>query len=448
MHSTKVNSEAKRCLSISDTGPEFSSTNLAAGALCIRAFFERVGACANRNTLTRAVLSALLVSLLVSFSMIAARPAEAQTETVLYNFCSQPNCNDGQVADSLLTRDPAGNLYGTTEFGGTSGAGAVFELSPDGGGGWNETVLYSFSGGVDGRLPLFSCVLFDSVGNLYGTTSQGGVNGTGVVFELSPAGTSWTETVLYSFARNFAGFPVNGLVMDATGNLYGNSSEGIFELSPSGGGWTEQMIYDIDHTATNNAGLTMDSAGNIYGSSLHTVFELSPNGDGGWNSIVIYTFPGGGSQDGGHPSTPIADRDGNLYGTTTGNVNVRAKNPKNHGSVYQLSPGPNGWKKKTLYQFKSGADGNDPVAGLVLDAAGNLYGTTKFGGTFGAGTVFQVIAPVGKSKVYNDKILWSFNVSDGFEPEASLILDSNGNLYGTVANGGLNGGGVVFKVTP
>src|SRR5208283_5342872 len=164
----------------------FGSTKLATAAM--------------RGALTLAVLTVLL---------IPSHPAQAQTETVLYNFTGH---NDGGTPQSRLTPDGAGNLYGTTYSGGTSGVGTVFELSPNGSGGWNETVLYSFSGGMDGSHPSLSYVIFDKLGNLYGTASNGGgANGYGVVFELSPVGTSWTETVLYSFVGGTDGaVPLNG----------------------------------------------------------------------------------------------------------------------------------------------------------------------------------------------------------------------------------------------
>src|SRR5258708_16941105 len=185
----------------------------------------------------------LFLCLTTSFAL---RLAQAQTETVVYNF---KGGSDGFTPQSQLTSDGAGNFYGTTGFGGL-GSGTVFELSPNGSGGWNETVLYSFTGGADGSVPYFSYVLFDSEGNLYGTTYWGGSYGYGAVFELSPEGTSWRETVLYSFTGGpDDANPMNGLIMDTAGNLYGRNyvSRGgkgtIFELSKAGGGLAEQGVY-------------------------------------------------------------------------------------------------------------------------------------------------------------------------------------------------------------
>jgi uncharacterized repeat protein (TIGR03803 family) len=382
--------------------------------------------------------------------IFAARPAQAQTETVLYNFCSQPSCTDGATPQSSLTFDAGGNLYGTTNGGGTFGYGTVFELSPNGSGGWNETVLYSFTGGADGANPDYSPVIFDSVGNLYGTAYGGGANGYGVVWELSPVGRSWTETVLYSFANDGDGaYPQAGVIMDPAGNLYGTTTPNsydcsepgtVFELSPSGGGWAEQAIYSV---VTCTAGLAMDAAGNIFGVGSSIVFELSPNGNGGWSPTVIHTFASRYHAQG----TPVLDKAGKLYGTAS------PRKRSTNGMVYKLSPGKKGtWAYKILYSFEGwqSGDGYDPVGGVVLDMAGNVYGTTFSGGypDEQAGIVFELVAPVGKGS-YAEKVLLAFNYTDGAYPLAGPILDSAGNLYGTTEYGGSSGVyGVVFEVTP
>jgi uncharacterized repeat protein (TIGR03803 family) len=384
--------------------------------------------------------------LLLVLTITFARSAQAQTETVLYNFCSQPNCSDGDEPQSNLIFDGAGNLYGTTGSGDGPGYGNVFELSPNGNGGWSETVLHSFTGGADGGTPLYSPVIFDGTGNLYGTTSGGGQYGNGVVFELSPVGKSWTETVLYNFCSqpgcSDGSNPQYGLIFDASGNLYGttcncgNGENGkgvVFELSPSGGGWTERVIYNLDGQA--ESGVTMD-AGNIFGTSFSTVFELSPNGNGGWTPTVISTFA-----ENSPTGTPVLDQAGNIYVATESSVG------RNAGNVYKLSPEKNGkWTKKILFRF-GGQRGSVPSGGLVLDAAGNLYGTTEYGGYhgqdggFGNGTVFELVPPN-----YKETVLWNFN-NGGTHPNSGLILDV-GKLYGTTTIGGLYGWGVVFEVTP
>jgi uncharacterized repeat protein (TIGR03803 family) len=248
--------------------------------------------------------------------------------------------------------------------------------------------------------------------------------------------------------------------MDPERNLYGMTFEGfgggtagtLFELSPSDGGWTEQVIYNVSPDI--NDGMTMDAAGNIFGTEVDGVFELSPNGTGGWTPTTIYNFGGGDVRAHG----PVLDQAGNLYGTTF------AGGTKNAGTVWKLSLVTTGkekgtWTEKILYSFKGGTiDGAEPTAGVVLDAAGNIYGTTYNGGKNdgkypGGGTVFELVAPVGAGS-YTEKVLWSFTSEvgyaypDGAFPRGGVILDSAGNLYGTTELGGSgNGIGVVFKVT-
>jgi uncharacterized repeat protein (TIGR03803 family) len=413
------------CLSIVDTRPRFGSTNLTAATL--------------RGTLTLAALCGLL--------LIAAHPTQAQ-EAVLYNFTD--GLDGAQPQDSLTFHN--GNIYGTTQTGGVFGYGTVFELSPNGNGGWNETVLHMFTLGhippADGGFPS-SNVIFDSAGNMYGTTMFGGTSGCGgcgTVFELSPSGTSWTQAILYSFVGGTDGFhPQSGLIMDAAGNLYGttlsggpNSAGTVFELSPSGGGWTEKIIYALpsDDSIGMYAGLTMDTAGNLYGTSGETVFELSPNGNGGWNPTVLITFAPTSKEGFDAEGTPVLDQAGNLYGTAAwGGAN-------NNGAVYKLSRENGTWQESVLYSFPSNqAEGSHPWGGAVLDAAGNIYGTTKNGGEnsgdclYTCGTVFELVAPVAGGS-YQQKTLLEFNYLDGSNPVASLILDSTGKLYGTTSSGG------------
>ena len=432
MSSATTNRRAKGTLNISAVGPRFGSTKLAAAAI--------------RNALTLALLSALL--------LIAARPAQAQTETVLYNFTGGA---DGSHPDTSLISDGAGNFYGATELGGLGcpgnqyGCGVVFELSPNGSGGWNETVLHSFSGPPDAANPIFAPVVFDWGGNLYGTTGYGGWDNLGALYELSPAGASWTEAVLYSFGTDWY-YPTAGLIMDSAGNLYGTTVWGgdgncgtVFEMSPSGGGWTEQVIYS-PYCPAGSAGLIMDAAGNILGAAASTVFELSPNGNGGWNPTVIHTFAGAPKDGYDAAGVPVLDQAGNLYGTTY------YGGAKNLGTGYRLSPITKGkkkgqWKETILHSFRGGKDGANPVAGVVLDAAGNIYGTTFYGGKSGVGTVFELMPQVGKGS-YKEKVLWAFNGTDGMLPYGLPILDSAGNLYGTADEGGSYGNGVVFEVTP
>jgi uncharacterized repeat protein (TIGR03803 family) len=384
---------------------------------------------------------------------------------VLYSFNFGP---DGHDPYSRLTFDAVGNIYGTTTYGGASGYGTVYELSPNGSGDWTEQVIYSFcSVGAkcsDGATPFLSYVTLDSAGNLYGTTTAGGANGYGVVFELSPAmiGGGWSESVLYSFSGTTDGaYPSNGLIVDANGNFYGTTMQGgsgpcsagcgtVFELSPSESGWVEQVIYNIENEGyyifpghrlvpCGNSGLAMDADGNIFSAVGLVVFELTPNGNGGWNPTVIHVFPS-------HPSvvfagTPVLDNSGNIYST----IQHFGRSGNQPAILYKLSKANGEWKIKTLARLWG--DGPSSGEALLLDAAGNIYGTTLSGGN-GNGSVFELVAPTGKSKKYEYKMLWSFNFDDGSEPGAGLILDKSGNLYGsaTQQNGPANG--VVYEVTP
>jgi uncharacterized repeat protein (TIGR03803 family) len=397
----------------------------------------------------------VVLAALCALLLIAARPAHAQSENILHRFAS---IGYDYNFMSSLTPDAAGNLYGTTNVGGR-GYGTAFELSPNGKGGWRQTILHTFTDGNDGGYPFFSTLIFDRRGDLYGTTSNGGLNQFGVVFELSPVGERWVETVLYNFASGPGGvYPFNGLIMDAAGNLYGrdyvyNESgifESVFELSGSKRNWTESVIYQSSSVTGNvdGGGLAMDGAGNIFGVTWDTfapsiAFELSPNAYGGWNHNVIYTFG-----QGTYPIGALAlDKAGNLYGVVTSTTSS--------GAVYAMSPSKlGGWKLKNLYSFKGGpSDGGNPQAGLVFDTAGNIYGTTFSGGRLNLGTVFELAAPAG-TRVYREKILWSFDGADGSGPLGSVIVDAAGNVYGLTSTGGgtgcygFEGCGLAFELTP
>jgi uncharacterized repeat protein (TIGR03803 family) len=434
MHLSARNSARGRHSNVCNAGPGVHSTKLLAAA--------------KRGALTLAVLSTLLLS--------RAHPAQAQTETILHRFTGG---SGGAEAMGQLTPDGAGNFYGTTNIGGL-GYGTVFKLSPDGSGGWTETVLHSFTDYLDGGYPFFTTLIFDSQGNLYGTTTGGGPNGHGVVFELSPVGTEWEETVLYSTGQDgSAGCadPWGGVIEDANGNFYGMcllsgfpQTEAIFELSQANGVWTQNVIYNYDSPADNNGagGLTMDATGNIFAMlsaayDAPSLVELSPNGSGGWTPTVIRIF----GPDIFPESVPVLDGAGNVYGTTGSGGKF------NRGTVYQSSPGDNGeWTEKILYSFGSSNDGFGPFGGIIFDASGNIYGTTSAGGASNSGSVFKLTRDV--QGIYQQKVLWIFDVTDGAQPLSSLTLDNAGNLYGTTPTGG--GGkcnapeicGVAFEVSP
>jgi uncharacterized repeat protein (TIGR03803 family) len=245
--------------------------------------------------------------------------------------------------------DGSGNLYGTTEIGGASCSGTVFKLTP-GATGWTEQDIYTFTGLTDGSRP-YGGLIADEAGNFYGTTEGGGAGLYGVVYELSPSGGSWTETVLYAFKKeNDGNGPTGELVRDGAGNLYGltGNADGsylkstAFELSPSSSGWTETIIHRFSQSTAAgynpHSGLVSDSAGNLYGTNYYggsydagTVFKLSPNGAGGWTNTVLHTFTG---SDGANPlGNLLLDAGGNIYGSTIGgdgNINYS-------GVVYEIA---------------------------------------------------------------------------------------------------------------
>jgi uncharacterized repeat protein (TIGR03803 family) len=415
--------------------------------------------------LTLGLTMALAMLALTTLTMCA--PAAAQTETLVHSFSFNRNGKDGSTPYSTLAIDASGNLYGTTSVGGAYNYGAVFEVSPKAGGGWTEKILHSFiNNGEDGREPNAGVVLA-AAGDLYGTTVLGGVYGVGTVFELSPkAGGGWTEKILHSFIGNGkdGDEPYAGVVLDASGNLYGttigggaNGSGTAFEVSPRvGGGWTEKILYSFipenRGELQSYSGLILDGAGNLYGttavggsSGFGSVFELSPAEGGGWTETVLHSFNDprkGGSE----PSASlILDQAGNLYGTTV------VGGAQNRGVVFELVPAEGGtWTETVLHAFnKNGPDGDYPHAGLIFDTAGNLYGTTASGGKSMDGTVFE-LTPAGGG-VWTWATLYAFkrqNYKDGIFPYGGLVFDTAGNLYGTTSEGGDNDLGTVFEITP
>jgi uncharacterized repeat protein (TIGR03803 family) len=402
-------------------------------------------------------LSALPAAVLMVVAIVSGRPAAA-TENVLYSFCSQTNCTDGASPAAGLIMDAAGNLYGTTYEGGQYGHGVVFELSSSSAGS-TETVLHSFDNS-DGAGPAAGLIM-DAAGNLYGTTTAGGQYGSGVAFELSPSSTGWTETVLHSFNNSDGTYPYAGLIMDAAGDLYGTTYEGgnlacnapygcgvVFELTNTGSGWEENVLHSFDDSdgAYPQAALIMGEAGNLYGTTgkggnaFGLVFELT-KARSGWKEKVLFSFD---QTDGFAPwAGVIMDTAGRLYGTT----NSGGPNENGYGVVFRLSPSTAGWMETSLLNFNY-IDGANPVAGLIMGAAGDLYGTTFAGGKASSGVVFRLSH---SSTGWKATVLHSFcsqtNCADGEYPDAGVIMDTAGNLYGTTENGG-NGQGVVFELTP
>jgi uncharacterized repeat protein (TIGR03803 family) len=383
-----------------------------------------------------------------AFFLTTASWATSQ-EKVLISF----NPARGTYPSAELAFDLAGNLYGTTTSGGIYGLGTVFQLQPTSGGKWNTVVLHNFSGGADGQSPHGPLVV-DGAGNLFGMTVQGGkASGNfGTVFEVSRSKGQWTETVIYVFKGGSDGaFPEGGLVFDKAGNLYGATSQGgglasagtVFELTPGKNGWSETVIHVFDpvHGDGRNPQdtLTMDKTGNLYGTTpgstgIHgKVFELSP-GSGGWTESILHDFPALDLQGG-----VVFDNNGNLFGT--------AVNGGRHGfgTVFELMPSTSGWTERTVHQFSNARDGGNPLSRLAF-ANGTLYGTASTGGAVGFGVLFQITLNVTH---WQEKILHAFQAGqDGANPYAGVVLDGAGNLYGTTMFGGRVGQGIVFELTP
>jgi uncharacterized repeat protein (TIGR03803 family) len=378
-----------------------------------------------------------LAMVVVLYIIFAALSAHAQVLTVLYSF---QGGTDGEFPAARLSRDAAGNLYGTTSDGGASGSGTVFRLDTNG----VESVLYSFTGSPDGSAPLAGLGL-DAMGNLYGTTANGGASHTGTVFKLDITG---KETVLHSFAGapTDGSKPLAGLIRDKAGNLYGTTAftgpffnGTVYKLDTTG---KEILLYSFlgePDGCLPAAGLVRDEAGNLYGTTEYggafnngTVFKLDAAG----NETVLHSFAGG--QDGYTPAAGLVpDEAGNLYGTTEGGGAFGV-----FGTVFKLDATGN---LTVLHSFGGApTDGEFPLAGLIRDKAGNLYGTTEVGGAFNNGTVFKVDS-TGKETVLHS---FAGSPSDGGFPQGGLILDKAGNLYGTTGKGGASNLGTIFKLSP
>jgi uncharacterized repeat protein (TIGR03803 family) len=424
-----------------------------------------------RLHLVRAVFTAILGFL------AAAAPSHAATHKVLHTFTGG---KDGSSPYDSLILDAAGNLYGTTSAGANTECGAVFELLPGANGKWKEKTLFDFY--PSGCEPIGGLVM-DKAGNLYGTTTSGGsTDDTSTVFELSPGSDgSWTENVIYNFDGPFAiSKPQSSLIFDVAGNLYGTTADGgangdgtVFELTPGANGvWAETTIWTFDYFGTGGyspyAGVVFDSAGNLYGTTVFggsgagctaangcgTVFKLTPEANGTWNETVLYSFNDNGA-DGYNPYGGVVfDSAGNLYGTTY----YGGKNTADggySGTVFKLSPHANGtWSEKLLHSFGGDSnvgDGYQPYAGLTFEN-GDLYGTTVLGGKYNGGTVFELVP--GSNGKWTEKIVYSFDnssnsCSNGCEPYSAVIFDAAGNLYGTTTEGGSGvGHGTAYEITP
>jgi uncharacterized repeat protein (TIGR03803 family) len=393
--------------------------------------------------------------------MLAAQSAQAQTLNILHNFTDG---GDGANPEGRLTIDRGGHLYGTTYSGGIQydgGFGVVFRMSPVGSG-WTFAPIFTFNFSSEGIDPAAG-VLFGPNGLLYGTTSNGGT-----VFTLQPSPTvpptvlsPWVINWLYNFPLN-ADAPTGDVVFDAAGNIYGATWTGgsngcfdnrgcgtVYELTPSAGGWLETTLYIFQGGAdgTYPTGVTFDSAGNLIGTATYggaydegVIFQLTRSGDS-WTESVLYNFDPRGNGGYAPDAGLISDASGNLYGST-----LLTPSPTYSGTIFEFSPSNGGWVYSVLAQIPPQYE-YGPTAPLTMDAAGNLYGTIASSGTNGA--VFKLTPGNGG---------WTFTSlhdftgpPDGSDPDSTVAIGADGNLYGTTFHGGNCGGlgcGTVWEIAP
>ena len=415
---------------------------------------------------------------LLIVSLIAHTQAFGASESVVWSF---DGVTEGGNPQAGLVMDSSGDLFGTTAVGGTYDCGTVFELIPPStsGGNWTESTLWTFDdyNGQDGAAP-YAGLLMDKSGNLYGTTTVGGAHAIsgdfgGTVFELTPPSTpggKWTESILWSFGNdaNDGQEPYGNIIMDKSGNLYGTTRNGgayampdnggtVFKLTPPTpeGKWTESILWSFGNGTDGNqplAGLIMDARGNLYGTTFAggshsdgTVFELTPPSIGGgkWTESILRNFYF--AKNGFEPHAGlIMDSHRNLYGTTLLGASGSG------GTVFRLTPPSTTagiWTYSVLWNFNVEKDGGGLYGGVIMDTRGNLYGTTSTDVRLGAGTVFKLKPPSTIGDAWSESTVWSFDITDGYSSHAGLIMDANGNLYGTTFLGGTHAAGTVFEVT-
>lgn len=395
--------------------------------------------------------------------------------------------NNGRTADSGLIADSRGNLYGTTFNGGPNAFGSVYKLTPVSAGTWLETVIYNFNG-TDGAFPV-ATLTFDSQGNLYGTTQLGGQGvcsssggqdlGCGVVFKLTPTQNGWQESAIYEFQQgvNLGVIPVGGVIFDTAGNLYGTTwapgSQGdfifdrvhsnlsgntfwgctqpgcggtVYKLTPTQNGWQETDVYAFTGAADGSssmANLWLDSAGNLYGTTPYggsgscqygcgTVFKVNPSTGA---ETVLHSFSG---SDGGYPMGALTvDSSGSFYSTT----NIGGTSHK--GTVFELAKSGQQWQESVLYNFTGGSDGSSPFSGVIFDSNGNLYGAAAEGGTNSVGTLYSLVHNNGQ---WTQVVLHEFKLqNDGELPYGPPVLWNNW-LIGATQGGGVHNEGAVYQV--
>ncbi len=403
-----------------------------------------------------------LISLTLAIVLTTLPAAQAQAFNVLYSFTGG---RDGSSPWGQLARDASGNFYtGTMEGGNGTGSGAVSKLKTASGSRL-MLPLYDFNGGdVDGVQPQ---VVVASNGDVFGATQAGGLSGCGIVFQLTPSATvpntataRWKETILHTFAGGSDGCnPFSAPIIDSAGNLYGTTADGgghndggvVYEFVRSGQGYTEQILHRFsgpDGIAP-GAGLIADSTfTNLYGvtqgggsMNYGTVYRLTNTGSG-WTETVLYNFHNGA--DGQQPQAGLAmDASGNLFGASA------MAGSGGGGTVFELMPSAGSYTYRALYSLQCNYPSCiGPYLGyLTLDSAGNIYGTTLNQGAHTYGSVFE-LSPSGGSYTFTDLHDFSLGSDDGGFPDGGVIRDASGNLYGTAVDGGTYGGGIIFQITP
>jgi len=410
---------------------------------------------------------------LIAVLIVGINQAHGSSETVLWNFQSSGGGPAFPYYNSLSS-DASGNLYGVTSEGGAFESGSVFKMSPDGKGGWTKTVIFSFPN--DGSTWPIGGLALDSAGNLYGVSAEGGKNDTGYVYKLSPNSSgTWSETVIHAFGKCCSKGPDGiepfaGVVVDSQGHLYGTTTEGgangfgtIYELSPTtSGAWTETILHSFAYLTEGrypSSPLLLDAAGNLYGTAAQggiinyacyvgcgSVFKVVHSGST-WTLDVLHLFNG---SDGQYPrySGVVMDKAGNLYGSAEAGGIIQG-GAYGVGAVWELaySAAQNTYNIQVLHDFPMGgiADGVDLLAGVTLDSQGNIFGTTSEGGAYDGGIVFELTKG---TNGWTEKILHSFTTgADGWSPSGSLVL-INGNVFGMTEGGGTQDDGLVFEITP
>ena len=392
--------------------------------------------------------------------MFANTAQATDNDKTIHQFQGEQNNGNGSDPKGGLIADSSGNLYGMTASGGTLNEGVLFELSPNGSGGWTYNVLYycgitGYCGQPIGYLTM------DSHGNIFG--SDGGFQR---VFELSPDGSGeWSASLVYEFNSTYDGNAPGPVILDSQGNVYGANLDGgngygfIFELSPaSGGGWTLTHLHDFVGTDGSQPfwTLVMDSSGNLYGTTpaggtstactggCGVVFELT-NNNGVWTETVLHNFE---NKEGSIPGAGLLmDSKGDLYGTAS------AGGPFNYGTAYEMTQKDGTWVFTGIHSFTcENGDGTTPITPLIEDAEGNLYGNTGSGGSNdclngqpnGYGAVYELSSQGGH---WRETILYDFKgKNDGFGG-SPLLLGSGGNLFGESEENGL-GVGIVYELSP